>query len=175
MIDFNRYFERAHIYYLTDYMTTQRLTITVSVDAVIDRTYAMAALRSVTEDPDIRLMPLLTESERNALVLLVNDAYSQLLLRLLPYVAEATAPSDAERPMELTLLTGIEADGGVAIAVSRRIEHILAVMTLSLVLAVRSGALSSAYDDEAMQLIDTFRNVIGRSTVAASRLTACWI
>lgn len=154
---------------------TERLTITVSVDAVIDRMYAMAALRSVTEDPGMRLMPLLTESERPALVLLVNDAYSQLLLRLLPYVAEATAPSDAERPMTLTLLTALVADGGVAIAVSRRIEHIMAVMTLSLVMAVRSGAVSAAYDDEAMRLIDMLKTVIGSDAASVSRLTPCWL
>ncbi|MDE6489604.1 MAG: hypothetical protein K2L49_00420 [Muribaculaceae bacterium] len=156
-------------------MSTERLTITVSVDAVIDRVYALAALRSVTEDPETRLMPLLTVAERPALVLLVNDAYAQLLLRLLPYVAESTAPSESDRPMAITLRAGLVADGAVAIAVSRRIERILAAMTLALVFAVRSGEVSSAYDDEAMRLTDALKDLIGRGQGSVGRLTSCWI
>ncbi len=65
------------------------MTISLSTDVILDTVHATAALETVTaETEDVRLLfePLLSRSARGPVMLMVKNAFAEMLLEILPAV-----------------------------------------------------------------------------------------
>lgn len=118
--------------------------ISISIDDTLRRIYALSALRTYMNSEE-REIPMLTPDNRLALAGLVRDAFSQLMLNLIPHVAACSIPDDETEDLLAFDLLLEECVPATAVpALRRAIGNVLADSAMGAALADVDNSLSRA-------------------------------
>lgn len=134
------------------------ISITMSVKSITDEIYAASALRTLMSDRDNQ-PPMLTRHNEPALMKIIGDAYNYTVLALLHHAADITADNldslttDSSLSIDLHAATGI-ADHTIP-AITRTIEHAVAMMAMSICYSGIAHDTSQQYDTLHHRSIDT--------------------
>lgn len=97
---------------------------------VMEEIYALSALQSYVSLPE-RERALLQEDQAEGLAVLVADAFAEIVMELMPRVADCGMPGDNAGNMWIELKEGYGEDGAMMTAVSAVIAKSMACTVLS--------------------------------------------
>lgn len=97
---------------------------------VMEEIYALSALQSYVSLPE-RERALLQEDQAEGLAVLVADAFAEIVMELMPRVADCGMPGDNAGNMWIELKEGYGENGAMMTAVSAVIAKSMACMVLS--------------------------------------------
>lgn len=142
------------------------MLFSLSSGRILDRVYAVAALRALSENPSDERLPLLTRAEEPALKRVLADAACRFVVDILPMVTAVDLDAD---PMT------IELDGrfdGVEAAVLGSIEELLAARTLSLAYGGSDPGASEFFARRSDAALESLKST---ASGAPGRIMPCWL
>lgn len=106
------------------------MRVEIKKKEVMEDIYALSALQGYVSLPE-RERALLQEDQAEGLAVLVADAFAEIVMELMPRVADCGMPGDNAGDMWIELKEGYGEDGAMMTAVSAVIAKSMACMVLS--------------------------------------------
>lgn len=160
--------------------------INLNIKNIIDELFALTALRA-RQFPGAEIPHILSRDQLPALRILVRSAFSQMVARLISFVADAATDEDNPDPQQpfnpkesVTLMIDFGSytaslSSGSLLVLRRQLEHLLALLTLS---AVYDGGKCSGTDspgaltaeiDSVYEAVISYLTLDSNSTILAIR------
>lgn len=120
---------------------------------VMESIYALSALQGYVELPE-RERALLQEDQREGLMVLVGDAFSETVLALMPRVKDFGLPDDDDAgDMWIELKNDVAADDGAAVLLGGGLARGIAAMVLSAIYEGRGGDVYERRGRRALEMV----------------------
>lgn len=114
------------------------MRVEIKKKEVMEEIYALSALQGYVSLPE-RERALLQEDQSDGLMVLVADAFAEIVMELMPRVTDFGMPGDSAEGMWIELKEGYGEDGAMMTAVSAVIAKSMACMVLSAIYEERGG------------------------------------